>query len=112
MEAAEVLAKATGACVTDRALGVCEQSKYRPLRGLPSRTVDTAPGVATGRAVGEEVLAAVAGRFLRGALEATRRCCQQDILGCEDLSLDKCTPDVHLDMRIRSRILRVVRVSV
>lgn len=113
-EAAEEPAKATGVCVTVRArpaVGVCEQSTERPPSGGPQARTDM-------KGLGEERGKAGAGwsddltpvdcLFLRGAAERVRRWSSQNILGCVSLSLDKCPPCVHRDMRIKSRIVPVV----
>lgn len=109
VEAAEELAKATGVCVSVRApwpVGVREQRMERPLSG-PQGKADT-------MALGEEGtgwgtvgdLTPVDCLFLRRAAEGVGRCCSHNNLGWVSLSRGKCTPCVHLDMRIKSRIIR------
>lgn len=85
VEAAEELAKATG---------VCEQSTERPVGGLHGSTDTVAPA--------EDCL------FLRRAAAGVSRWFSHNILGCVILSLEKCTPCVHLDTRMKSSIFLTV----
>lgn len=112
VEAAEELLKATGVCETVRALSagleVCkEQTEERPLSGLmQGRTDMKGPGEERRKAGvrGAEHLTPVGCLFLRRAGERVRRWSSHNTTGC-GLSLCKCPPCVHRDIRIKSRIV-------
>lgn len=101
-EEAEELAKATGVRECARPAGDGEQNIGKPLRG--DKTVLAEDRGPAGVEWCDGLTPANC-LFLRGEAVVVSRCSSHNILGSVSLSLDKWPLCVHLDIRIKSRIL-------
>ena len=101
---AEELKKATGVCVTGPA-GLRDRSTERAASGQR----DGADVTGLAARGGKPRVARTDGLLLRGAAERVGRCSSHNNLGSVSFSLHSWIPCEQLDMRIKSRIVRVLR---